>query len=119
MKKSCFLVSSLLLTLVSITVHADPADWLQVYYDKRGICVSNASVKEISTNSSTLFVHLDVEEKYIGRLLNGGPQIVQDWLALHCPLPMVAYSKNIGDQDVVIMGSKDLTLSCRYFENNR
>lgn len=94
--------------------------WLEKYYSNRGVCVSSASVAEITENENTLVVHLSVDTDYLRRLRSGGGlQLVNEWLALHCPLPMEAYNRIFAERDVVVVSSGTQALSCRQFEDSR
>lgn len=111
--------TAILLMLGSCSVFADEGKWLQQYYDSRGVCVTSATVGQITRNESSLFVRLEVDPEYLARIQRGGEQIVRDWLALHCPLPLVAFHNFIGDLDVTVVGSESLMLSCKSFESSR
>ncbi len=95
------------------------AVWLKEYYDNRGVCASNTTVSDIVVRNKAITVLLESEKTYIKRVKKGGAQIAQDWLALHCPLPMVAYGKILKGRDVVILVAGMDSLSCAAFEENR
>lgn len=102
-----------------LAIAEDAAKWLETFYSNRGVCITSANVSEIEVAASTLTVHLETENNYVERLhTGGGEQLVQDWLALHCPLPLVAYSNALGGKDVVVQWKGRYSLSCREFEKN-
>lgn len=108
-----------MLFATSCQIYADEGEWLQKFYDSRGVCVSSATVKNIRSDDSSLYVELAVDPEYLSRIKRGGDIIVRDWLALHCPLPLIAYRQHIGDLDVVVQGADALSLSCKQFELSR
>lgn len=103
--------------LGSPVIHAnETAQWLQGFYDSRGICVSSTRVGEITETDSVLTVHLEVENDYVQSLhRGGGDRLVQDWLALHCPMPLEAYDGVLEGKDIVVVADGNLELSCRGF----
>ncbi len=97
----------------------DAADWLTHFYDSRGVCVSSASITDILVQDETIIVQLESDKEYLGRVKKGGHRILQDWLALHCPLPTIAYAKTLKGKDVIVKVDGVDALSCSAFEKSR
>jgi len=93
-------------------------DWLRSFYNDRGVCAANTNVGEIKIADNQLIAYLDVENNYLKRVQGGGKEIVDDWLALHCPFPLAAYEHIFNGYDIVITAGNNLSLSCRAYKNS-
>jgi len=109
----------LLMAAIPAVVSAESmADWLRNFYNDRGICAANTNVGEIKIADSQLIAYLDVEDNYLKRVQGGGKEIVDDWLALHCPFPLAAYESVFSGHDIVIVANESLSLSCRSYKKS-
>lgn len=111
-----------LLAGMSSAVASDAADWLCSYYSDSASCVSKASVSEIADNKNALVVTLTVDEVYLAKLKRINDEVVEEWLALHCPLPLAAHARHIGNRDIILLPTSKnhpLKLSCKTVESRR
>ena len=114
-----YVTGCLLWTWAGESTADDAVGWLTRFYDNRGICISSNTTPEVTAKDTVLQVQLTAEDGYAQRVIKGGDNIVRDWLALHCPLPMIAYSTKLQGKDVIIKFAEQTPLSCMAFEKSR